>query len=205
MPIFRIPGSALEVTAQLGFESRSNRSIHKAPRRIGQSGARIQQALRAAKISLAKAIRAIQRNRHRYHLDIPAQHRSNRLNGRITPRLDRNHLRSIRIQPEAIQLIRSASENQHRPPRHPPHLRKASFQIRPLMHGKGRHARIEFPIAKRQSLRNRIDSSRQMSRPLRPHRFRRLNRRYATIGRLIGARAGAHIEHRLSIAKRVSG
>ncbi len=71
------------------------------------------------------------------------------------------------------------------------------------MHGKGRHARIELPIAKRQSLRNCIDRGWQMARPQRPHRFRRLNRRDATISRLIGTSASANIEHRLSIAQRI--
>ena len=170
MSILRIPGSALKVTAQFVLESISYRSIHKAPRRISQSGARIQQTFRTAKICLAKAVRAIQRNRHGRHLNVPAQHRSNRPNRRITPRLRRNHLRRIRIQPEAIQFVRSASENQDRPARHPPHFREPSFQIRPLMHSKGRHAAVEDSIAKWQLLRNRIDGSRQVSRPLRPHR-----------------------------------
>ncbi len=203
MPILRIPNPALKVTTQLRNESRPNRSLHKTPRRIGQPSSRIEQALRTAVVSLAKAIRAVQRNRHRDHLDVPAQHRCNRSNRRITPRLGRNHLRRIKIQPEAVQFIRSASENQYRSPSHPPHLGKASLQIRPLMHRKRRHARIEGPIAKRQSPRNSIDGHGQMIRPLRPHRCRWLNRRYSTIGRLIRASAGAHIEHRFGIAKSV--
>lgn len=70
------------------------------------------------------------------------------------------------------------------------------------MDRQARHRGIEGIVVKRQRLRAPGDRRRGISRPLSPHDGARLDRENPAIGRLVGAGAGADVEHGARIPER---
>lgn len=87
-------------------------------------------------------------------------------------------------------------------PRHPAQLRAAGAPVAPVVDGEHGQRGVEPAIGERQVLGRRGEARRCAGRPLRAHHGRRLHRHDIEVGRLVAARAGAHVDDAMRVAQR---
>ena len=85
---------------------------------------------------------------------------------------------------------------------YPRALGKPECAVGPVVEREDGHDRVKRPVGERQRLGPRLHSGSRIHLPLGEHHARRLDRYHGSVGRLVGARAGADVEHRLRAAER---